>query len=240
VTDPHPPAVPVAAPVRVRDRLASAADGPVPVVHRGAHALYVDLAGWCLGLLATPATAVPCALRLAAPTLGGLEDAAAEVRGGTLLLDGRPVRIGRLLDPRVPGLPTPSGSPAPVPDDLVASRVGRGDGLTPYGDDELCGWLAVHRAAGVPTPEVDAEVRAALGRTTLLSATLLDCALHGEVVPEFAAYVAALGTPDEPDRAARLARLGHSSGRGLLAGARLALTRLGIPHAPDHEGNPAA
>ena len=44
-------------------------------------------------------------------------------------------------------------------------------------------------------------MRAALDRTTLLSATLLDCALHGEVLPEFAAYVAALGTPAEHDAA---------------------------------------
>ena len=244
MTDPDPPAVPVAAPVRVRDRLASAADGRLPVVHRGAHALYVDLAGWCLGLVATPATAVPCALRLAAPTLGDLEGADAEVRGGVLMLDGRPVRIGRLVDATVPSLPAPATPPADVPADLVAARIGRGDGLTPYGDDELCGWLAVHRAAGVATPEVDADVRAAPARTTLLSATLLDCALHGEVVPEFAAYVAAIGTPVEAERAAVLARIGHSSGRGLLAGARLALTRLGLPHDPTHhpghEGTPAA
>ena len=98
----------------------------------------------------------------------------------------------------------------------------------------LCGWLAVHRAAGVATDDVDAAVRAGLDRTTLLSATLLDCALHGEVIPEFAAYVAALGTAAEPDRAAALAAVGHTSGRGLLAGARLALHRLG------HEGAAAA
>ncbi len=97
----------------------------------------------------------------------------------------------------------------------------------------LCGWLAVHRAAGVATDAVDAEVRAGLDRTTMLSATLLDCALHGEVIPEFAAYVASLGTSAAPARAA-LTKVGHSSGRGLLAGARLALHRLG------HEGTTAA
>ena len=91
--------------------------------------------------------------------------------------------------------------------------LGRGDGLTPLGDDVLCGWLAIHRAAGVATAEVDAAVRRHAARTTLLSATLLDCALHGEVLPEFAAYVVALGTPDEPDRAALLAAIGHTSGR---------------------------
>ena len=85
----------------------------------------------------------------------------------------------------------------------MAALVGRGDGLTPYGDDVLCGWLAMHRAAGVETPDVDEAVREHLSRTTLLSATLLDCAIHGEVIPEFAAYVAALGTPDEAERGRR-------------------------------------
>ena len=105
----------------------------------------------------------------------------------------------------------------------VAALVGRGDGLTPYGDDVLCGWLAAHRAAGIATPEVDAAVRAALDRTTLLSATLLDCAMHGEVIPEFAAWLASLGTADEEARAAALARVGHTSGRGLLEGATRAI-----------------
>ena len=58
----------------------------------------------------------------------------------------------------------------------------------------LCGWLAVHRASGHATDAVDAAVRDRLHRTTSLSAALLDCAMHGEVIPEFAAYVAALGT----------------------------------------------
>ena len=104
--------------------------------------------------------------------------------------------------------------------------VGRGDGLTPYDDDVLCGWLAAHRAAGVATDEVDAAVRACLGRTTLLSATLLDCAMHGEVIPEFARWLGAVGAATEPDLAARLAAVGHTSGRGLLQGARTALDHL--------------
>ncbi len=36
-------ALAVAAPPRVRDRLRAAPDGPVPVVHAGPHAVYVDL-----------------------------------------------------------------------------------------------------------------------------------------------------------------------------------------------------
>ena len=155
-----------------------------------------------------------------------------------------PLGIGRIVDVRVPSLQDTANSvtaqaipPAavvelvgPVPAQLDAADVvrvvGRGDGLTPLGDDVLCGWLALHRAAGVATPEVDAAVRACLDRTTLLSATLLDCAIHGEVIPEFAAYVAALGTPAEPDRAATLAAVGHTSGSGMLYGARLALSTL--------------
>jgi hypothetical protein len=69
-------------------------------------------------------------------------------------------------------------------------------------------------------------VREHTHRTTLLSATLLDCAMHGEVLPEFGAWLSALGTDDEPARAAELMRIGATSGSGLLAGARLALTQL--------------
>jgi len=126
-------------------------------------------------------------------------------------------------------------SPGRALDPADATRlVGRGGGLTPLGDDVLCGWLALHRAAGRATLVMDAAVRALLPRTTLLSATLLECALHGEVLPEFAAYVAELGGPHEPDRAAALAAVGHTSGAGLLYGALLALAEL------DHTNGVAA
>jgi hypothetical protein len=104
--------------------------------------------------------------------------------------------------------------------------LGRGPGLTPLGDDVLCGWIATHRAAGVPTPEVDDAVRAGLHRTTMLSATLLDCALHGEVLPELGGFLRAVGTAAEPDRAADLRAVGGTSGAGLLLGAELALDDL--------------
>ena len=100
-----PSAVPAAAPVRVRDRLAARADGPLQVVHRGPHALYLDLDGRTLGVLASTATAVPCALRIASTGLGRLATAAAAVRDGVLHLDGRPVRIGRIIDTSVPRIP---------------------------------------------------------------------------------------------------------------------------------------
>lgn len=217
------PAIPVSAPSRVRAHLAGAADGAVPLVHRGSDAVYVDVAGRCVGVLGRRATAVPCGLRTTLEALDPVR--AAHVAGGVLHLDDRPLRVGRVVDVRVPRLPTTERSPARPPGE-VASMVGRGDGLTPYDDDVLCGWLAVHRAAGVPTPDVDAAVREHRDRTTLLSATLLDCAMHGEVVPEFAAWLA---DPRDPERAARLAAVGHTSGRGMLHGARLALAHL-APH----------
>ncbi|CAI9411113.1 DUF2877 domain-containing protein [Nocardioides sp. T2.26MG-1] len=212
--------IPVSAPVRVGARLRAAADGPVPVVHRGRDAVYLDLDGWCLGVVGVRATAVPCALRTGADRVPGA--ATAEVRGGVLHLDGTPLEVGRLVDVQVPRVRAAVPTPAAPPGDVTA-MVGRGDGLTPYDDDVLCGWLAVHRAAGVATDDVDAEVRRHLHRTTLLSATLLDCAMQGEVIPEFAAWLVA---PDDPARAATLAAVGHTSGRGLLHGARLALDHL--------------
>jgi hypothetical protein len=242
-----PSAIPVSAPARVRDRLRAAPDGALPMLHPGRHAVYLDLDGWCLGVVGSLAAAVPCALRMAAPDLGRLADGSANLRGGVLHLDETPLRVGRIVDARAPRLdraailPHPPSTipPAPVVDfvdaawghgpldpDAVARLVGRGDGLTPLGDDALCGWLAMHRSVGEATLTVDAAVRALLHRTTLLSATLLDCALRGEVLPEFATYLTALGTPDEPARAAALAAIGHTSGAGLLHGAQRALAEL--------------
>lgn len=215
--------IPVSAPPRVQSALRAAPDGPLRIVHRGRDALYVELAGRCLGLVSRRATAVPCALRTGEDTVP--EVRTARVDDGVLHLDGLPVVVGRVVDVSVPRLASPWDRPAPPPGD-VSAMVGRGDGLTPYDDDVLCGWLAIHRAAGAPTPDVDTAVRAHLGRTTLLSATLLDCAMHGEVIPEFAAWVTALGTDREDLAAAALAAVGHTSGAGLLHGARSALDHL--------------
>jgi hypothetical protein len=193
------------------------------VLHRGPDAVYVEVDGWCVGVLGFRATAVPCGLRTSLATLPDVTTAS--IRGGVLHLDNAPLSIGRLVDVAVPSLPGRTLG-AELATAQVEGLVGLGDGLTPYGDDVLCGWLAVHRAAGVETPSVDAVVRSLLDRTTLLSATLLDCAMHGEVIPEFAAYLAALGTRDEAARAEALAAVGHTSGRGLLEGARSALDSL--------------
>lgn len=220
----QPGRVPVSAPTRVLDRLSAAPDGPVRVLHRGAHAVYAEVGGWCVGVADPFAARVPCALQTARVGLTDVDTA--HVRAGVLHLGGRPLVVGRFLDVQVPRICVAAERAAPLRVDDVRALVGVGDGLTPYGDDLLCGWLAVHRAAGVPTPEVDEAVRALAYRTTLLSATLLDCALHGEVLPEFAAWLRVLGTPSEPLRAASLEAVGHTSGRGLLQGARRALSAL--------------
>lgn len=188
------------------------------MLHRGPQAIYLDLEGRALGVLAASAVQVPCAVSTRLSVLP--EVRSARVEGGTLHLDDVPLRIGRITDPRVPTLARGrlGGLRAGV-----ARLLGAGDGLTPYGDDVLCGWLAVHRAAGRGTPAADVEIRDGLHRTTGLSAALLDCAMHGEVIPEFAAYVGALGTDREAAAADAVRRVGHTSGAGLLEGAGWAL-----------------
>lgn len=226
--------IPVAAPIRARARLAAAADGPRPVLHASSTALYVDLEGWCLGLVSAGATRVPCALWSALPDLTPLTGRPVHVSAGTLTIGGEPVRIGRVVDPRAttvapatsydpPRLPMTSDLDLPADGRLTAAHVdrlvGRGPGLTPLGDDVLAGWLATRAVLGRPDATVTAAVRDRFGSTTLLSATLLDCAIRGEVLPQLSAWLA------EPTATAveALLAVGATSGAGLLAGARLAL-----------------
>ena len=241
----------MAAPMRVWQRLAASPDGPRQVVHSGRTALYVDLDGGpagCLGLVASRASRVPCALWSSMPDLEPLAGLPVRVDAGSLVVGDRPVRVVRVVDVRVPrpaptvvgrhagwspvepgtttselGAPPRDGRLTPAD---VARLLGRGPGLTPLGDDVLAGWLAVRRAAGLPDAAVAAAVRRGLGATTSLSATLLDCALEGEALPELSSWVAALGTPAEASAAAALQAVGASSGRGLLTGARLAIRSL--------------
>jgi hypothetical protein len=112
--------------------------------------------------------------------------------------------------------------------EATAALIGRGDGLTPLGDDVVCGWLAAHRAAGVPTDDVDAAVRRLLHRTTTLSAGLLECALAGEVADLVGSYLRALGTPGVDAARTALEGFGRSSGLGLAHGIDLALAGLTV------------
>lgn len=213
----HPLALPASAPARVAARLRAATDGPRRLLHTGRDALYLDLDGRALGLVGRHAWQVPCALRTRLDVLPRVSRA--EVVDGVLHLDSTPVVVGRVVRTQVP-VRTVDVSDTAID---AAALVGNGAGLTPYGDDVVCGYLAAHRAAGSPTSDLDAEVTALLPRTTVLSATLLECALRGEVLPEVADLLVAWGTAAAPAAEAALLRVGSSSGAGLLEGARTAL-----------------
>ena len=229
--------IPVAAPLRVHDRLGRATDGPREVVHASSTAVYVDLDGWCLGLVSATATRVPCALWSTLPDLGAL-DPVVRVHHGELLVGDRPVRVTRLADPRVSRVgrhddvaprgphPLTSGLDLPADGRLTPDHLdrllGRGPGLTPLGDDVLAGWFTTRAALGRPDEELAAALRRRPGATTLLSATLLDCAIRGEALPQLADWLA---DPTGSTADALLA-VGATSGAGLLAGAQLALASL--------------
>ncbi len=114
----------------------------------------------------------------------------------------------------------------------AGSLLGRGSGLTPVGDDVLCGWLAARVWAGTDVEPVRSlALDLAAHRTTALSATLVACAARGEVLPQFRRVLLALdddgGGPAGDGRLRTaltdLVQVGHTSGAGLLLGADLAL-----------------
>ncbi len=235
---------PAVAGVRVKQRL----KGPqreAAIVHRGALAVYADLDGWCLGVLGGAAAAAPCALSLAGRGLGELGTVSRIIVGeGRLVMvlrdsDRVGVEVRRLREVSVPRLAhRPSSYAAeamlsyagpavaelgpfdPMPP--TETLLGRGSGLTPLGDDVCAGWAAMSFALGLPPGRAQARPDDPRPHTTLLSATLLDCARRGEVLPQFRDLLVAIGGGDEAaiDRtAAGLARVGHTSGAGLLLGA---------------------
>jgi Protein of unknown function (DUF2877) len=229
-------------------RVAATPDGPVEVLHACTDIVHLALPDGAVAVSAARAPGLPHALRTNLARMPSWVSSrgvpTAYVDSGILHLDGRALVTRRLVDVRAPrldatrtpktspvvalGTPRPRGAglvalPTHVDAATVPELVGRGGGLTPEGDDVVCGWLAAHRAVGVPTPEVDDAVRRSLGRTTTLSATLLECALAGEVADALARYLRALGSPDEGEARAALHALGHSSGAALAHGADLAL-----------------
>ena len=108
----------------------------------------------------------------------------------------------------------------------VAALVGRGGGLTPAGDDLLCGVLVTLRA--MRDSRSDRLARAigqvAATQTTHVSAALLVHASRGECVPELAGLIAALdGRGDVRAAMRRLAAVGHTSGTSLAHGVLLAV-----------------
>lgn len=156
----------------------------------------------------------------------------------------RPARPPRLA---VPGPAVLDRLPRPTCTVLEPTAlVGRGEGLTPQGDDVLAAALVTARATGDPRlAGWCARTRLALAtrRTTAVSRGLLHHALEGWATPELADLLAALGGADTGtlDRAVRrLLAVGHTSGASLLDGVALTLTTRHVPSRgptrPVHEG----
>lgn len=132
--------------------------------------------------------------------------------------------------------------PGPVDRGAVRGLVGLGPGLTPAGDDVLCGLLLGLRATGREDLRADlwAATAPLLPRTPALSATLLRQAALGYAVPPVlnllrqASYAladtartgdpvltrdpASHGNPALAAAALRVAAIGHTSGPALLLG----------------------
>ncbi|TNM40416.1 DUF2877 domain-containing protein [Nocardioides albidus] len=234
---------------------------PGGVVHAGRRAVYAELPTGVVGVLARGAVHVPCAIATTLPDLPEVAVGDPAVVGDGLLRIG-PLRVAvtRLVSFAVPRLasapaldellladlsPARDQLPADALDLLAAGDpgavpilVGRGDGLTPVGDDVLAGWLVATRAHGGDPSAVAAAVEARLPRTTSLSAALLRHAVAGEAIAPFRA---ALATGDA-DAVAALLAVGHTSGAGMLLGARLAPTSsTASTHSTSHqalEGSP--
>jgi hypothetical protein len=103
--------------------------------------------------------------------------------------------------------------------------IGRGEGLTPYADDVICGALVLLRAAAHPSADTLAEQMRGIDleqRTTATSAALLRQAADGWCIDQLANYLShlATGLGHSRDVVRALLAVGHSSGAGLLAGVR--------------------
>lgn len=206
-------------------------DGPprlLHIVHRSAHAQHLaDRSGRMHAcLIDGAAIRLPHSLTLS--DLPG-DGVVIEVGKGTLRLAGSPYRVSRWWRPARPQWPGLRRSLCPVAGDRLLrvwrSDVGRGEGLTPYGDDVLCGALVTLRAAGGQQADgiARAIVEAPLERlTTAASAALLRLAAEGWCIDALARYLEALATGVGVVQAQTALRtVGGSSGRGLLEGVHM-------------------
>lgn len=137
----------------------------------------------------------------------------------------------RLTELARASLAEPPASPAAP----VRGLVGLGPGLTPAGDDVLCGLLLGLRATGrvAARSRLEQRVLPLLDRTSALSATLLRQAAQGYAVPPVVellhAWHRGAGDPALAAAGRRVASVGHTSGPALLLGLSAVLT---APHTP--------
>ena len=142
--------------------------------------------------------------------------------------------------------------------DAVLGLVGAGRGLTPSGDDALCGVLLALRSVDHPDAaralaRLRAELVPVLQRTTSLSAALLVAAASGYAVPDVVRLVTlrhggttgrhGLARQRSFRRPQPCSAIGHSSGRDLLSGVSGALGAMAgslspLPAGPPTQGGP--
>jgi hypothetical protein len=224
--------------------------GPATVLAVFPSALYLGLDRDLLPVVAPGGLRLPTALALAAPLRpvgwGVQPSDVVTVGGGEVVLPGVRVRAVREWRPRrmavAPGASAahlPCGSPSTWRDAaaelagrvvgggplraLVRRLVGAGPGLTPSGDDVLCGVLLGLRLLGRARslPRLWDAVGPRLPATTTVSAALLSEAVQGYAVPPVIDLGQALAADDAVgvrDAAARVLAVGHTSGADLLAG----------------------
>lgn len=220
-------------------------------------ALYLEVAGRVLPVLTSDAVVLAPALRLAVPSGRVRWQVSAgdvvAVGGGRIVLPGFDIATARTWRPaRVAGAGCSGGRSSShlstqlgawggsgwLTDGIRATLadpergadllLGRGQGLTPSGDDALAGILLVHHAVGRAAP-LAAAVRSRLATTTAVSAALLDAAADGYAAPAVVALVeAALAGADATVTRTLPAVLaiGHTSGADLVAGIDGALAHL--------------
>ncbi len=104
--------------------------------------------------------------------------------------------------------------------------LGRGPGLTPYGDDVLCGALVLLHAVDHPallTLRQSIVATALESATTATSASLIRAACEGWCIDELADHLAAVAhcSGAAASTRAALLQIGSSSGAGLLEGLSL-------------------
>ncbi len=224
--------------------------GPATVLAVFPSALYLEVERDLLPVVAPGGLRLPTALALAAPVRpagwGVRRGDVVTVGGGEVVLPAVRVRAVREWRPRrmplAPGASAshlPSGSPSTWRGDaaelagrvvdggpftaLVRRLVGAGAGLTPSGDDVLCGVLLGLRLLGHARslPRLWGAVVPRLPATTTLSAALLAEAAQGYAVPPVIDLGEALVAGDAvglSSAAAEVLAVGHTSGADLLAG----------------------
>ncbi|MGH7902700.1 MAG: DUF2877 domain-containing protein [Candidatus Dormibacteraceae bacterium] len=169
---------------------------------------YVDFDGYVLALTRPGRPRMPNGVECGVDLAPG---ARCRIGGGWLVVDGHGLLPGPLWNPVPEPRVRPRPGPGPAIEFDVEQLAGRGEGLTPAGDDLLAGYAAGLVLFHGRHAEAAAIAAAAAPRTTRLAATLLRHASRGEL-PEPAHALLEDGDPGP------LTCFGHSSGRCLLAG----------------------